>query len=192
MIRSVVISALSLAALAACEKEGSEDRMVIADDLEDNVEIEIVGVSPDDFQCESVAPIAAVSAALGSPVSPDEPHFEPPAGAPRPCNYVGPAPEFSRWSFDLDCRESAPETGDELMVIYATKPESTPVRVGRSGIDHRDAVLFFIDDDAPCWGRILGPGADRRLALGRLVSKNLKVSNAPREVIRRSSGQADE
>jgi len=179
--------------LSACERQGGTERKVLASEEAERrgADYDFVGVNAKDFVCDSVAPRKDVEAALGTTVEPADPHFTPPAGVPAPCNYLGPAPELLGWSFDLDCRKSAPEAGAQLMVTYASQPESTPVRVGKSGIDHRDSVLLFIDDDAPCYGRVLGPGADRRLALARLVSDGLQVHNAPREVLRATATQAE-
>lgn len=124
MDRWLAIGMCVLCSASACqEQEAGPARKVLASDPV-QVDYEVVGVPAADFQCASVAPLEAVSTAVGVTVKPTEPHFEPPAGAPPPCNYVGPAPEFLRWSFDLDCRESAPQTGDQLMVVYASKPES--------------------------------------------------------------------
>ncbi|MBS1120512.1 MAG: hypothetical protein H6Q90_2740 [Deltaproteobacteria bacterium] len=55
----------------------------------------------------------------------------------------------------------------------------TDVEVGAKGLDHNDQGLIFIDDDAPCYVRIIGPEATRRLALARLIAKNLSFANAP-------------
>jgi hypothetical protein len=43
-------------------------------------------------------------------------------------------------------------------------------------------VLLFLDDDAPCYVRVIGPGADRRLALARLVAGRLERRTAPGKV----------
>ena len=38
---------------------------------------------------------------------------------------------------------------------------------------------MFIDDDAPCYVRVVGPNAAHRLELARLIAKNLTFANAP-------------
>jgi hypothetical protein len=53
------------------------------------------------------------------------------------------------------------------------------VAVGARGLDHHGQGLLFIDDDAPCYVRVVGPDADRRLALARHVADRLNLANAP-------------
>ena len=53
------------------------------------------------------------------------------------------------------------------------------VAVGAKGLDHHGQGLLFIDDDAPCYVRVVGPDAPRRLALAQLIAKNLTFANAP-------------
>jgi hypothetical protein len=53
------------------------------------------------------------------------------------------------------------------------------VAVGAKGLDHNDQGLIFIDDDAPCYVRVIGPDGARRLELAKAVAKNLTFENAP-------------
>jgi hypothetical protein len=53
------------------------------------------------------------------------------------------------------------------------------VQVGSKGLDHHGQGLLFIDDDAPCYVRVIGPDATRRLELAKLVTKNRTFENAP-------------
>jgi hypothetical protein len=53
------------------------------------------------------------------------------------------------------------------------------VAVGAKGLDHHGQGLIFIDDDAPCYVRVVGPGATKRLDLAKLIAKNLTFANAP-------------
>jgi hypothetical protein len=53
------------------------------------------------------------------------------------------------------------------------------VAVGAKALDHHGQGLIFIDDDAPCYVRVVGPDGIRRLELARLVAKNLTFANAP-------------
>jgi hypothetical protein len=53
------------------------------------------------------------------------------------------------------------------------------VAVGSRGLDHRGQGLIFIDDDAPCYVRVVGSDAIRRLELARLIARNLTFANAP-------------
>jgi hypothetical protein len=56
---------------------------------------------------------------------------------------------------------------------------ATEVDVGAKGLDHHGQGLIFIDDDAPCYVRVVGKDAARRLALARVLAKNLTFDNAP-------------
>jgi hypothetical protein len=53
------------------------------------------------------------------------------------------------------------------------------VTVGKWGVEHRDAALVFVDDNAPCTVRIVGPGSAERQAIGRLVADVLTPKTAP-------------
>jgi hypothetical protein len=56
---------------------------------------------------------------------------------------------------------------------------SAEVAVGKKGLDHHGQGLLFVDDDAPCYVRVVGPEAARRLELAKLIAKNLTYANAP-------------
>lgn len=66
----------------------------------------------------------------------------------------------------IDAPQRAPEPASE-------------VAVGAKGLDHHGQGLLFIDDDAPCYVRVVGPDAARRLDLAKLIAKNLTFANAP-------------
>ena len=53
------------------------------------------------------------------------------------------------------------------------------VAVGAKGLDHHGQGLLFIDDDAPCYVRVVGNDATKRLELAKLIAKNLTFANAP-------------
>jgi hypothetical protein len=53
------------------------------------------------------------------------------------------------------------------------------VAVGAKGLDHHGQGLLFIDDDAPCYVRVVGMDATKRLELAKLIAKNLTFANAP-------------
>ncbi|MFN0253182.1 MAG: hypothetical protein ACKV2T_40285, partial [Kofleriaceae bacterium] len=57
--------------------------------------------------------------------------------------------------------------------------EASAVQVGAKGLDHHGQGLLFIDDDAPCYIRVVGPDKERRLALALHIAKNLTFANAP-------------
>lgn len=53
------------------------------------------------------------------------------------------------------------------------------VAVGAKGLDHHGQGLIFIDDDAPCYVRVVGPDPSKRLELAKLLAKQLTFANAP-------------
>lgn len=71
---------------------------------------------------------------------------------------------------DPDAAPVAPQRAPE---------EASTVDVGAKALDHHGQGLIFIDDDAPCYVRVVGPDRERRLALAKLVAKNLTFTNAP-------------
>jgi hypothetical protein len=112
------------------------------------------------------------------------------------------------WGYDLDCRPDYQKRVDllfqqytqqsaDLVTAYNAKYHSKPpppndagmvqrvptdakeVAVGRRGLDHNGNGLLFIDDDAPCYVRVVGPDADRRLIVAKLVADRLHEANAP-------------
>jgi hypothetical protein len=118
------------------------------------------------------------------------------------------AKDPERWTFDIDCRDGMKQRADALFEQYrqtshdlvtqydtladagAIKPtdsgvevrppeEAVDVAVGAKGLDHHGRGLVFIDDDAPCYVRVVGKDAARRLELARLVAKHLTFANAP-------------
>jgi hypothetical protein len=60
----------------------------------------------------------------------------------------------------------------------APEPASD-VQVGSKGLDHHGQGLIFIDDDAPCYVRVVGPDAGHRFELAKMLAKNLTFANAP-------------
>src|SRR4051794_19958037 len=155
----------------------------------------LAGVFPDQWQCESVATLEALGQVLGGTVTPLDAAASVPRGVPRPCTYelAGREPEF--WTFDVDCRDGMKQRADALFEQYqATSREqvqryealgsarsrtdagvapppapAAAVEVGAKALDHHGQGLIFIDDDAPCYVRVVGKDAARRLALARLV-----------------------
>ena len=135
--------------------------------------------------------------------------ISPPKGVPQPCNYeVVMQSVMEYWTYDIDCRDNFKERADKLFEQYkrtsgelvaqydhmtdaglvkATdagiaikRPEdAVEVNVGAKALDHHGQGLLFVDDDAPCYVRVIGPDAPRRLALAEAVAKNLTFANAP-------------
>jgi hypothetical protein len=135
--------------------------------------------------------------------------ISPPKGVPQPCNYeVVQQSTLEYWTYDIDCRDHMKERADKLFEQYKrtsselvqqydhlsdagmVKPtdagivikrpdDAVEVQVGAKALDHHGQGLLFIDDDAPCYVRVIGPDAARRLALATAVAKNLTFANAP-------------
>ena len=63
--------------------------------------------------------------------------------------------------------------------IQRAPEAAAEVPVGAKALDHHGQGLLFIDDDAPCYVRVVGPDAARRLALAKHIAKNLTFANAP-------------
>lgn len=112
------------------------------------------------------------------------------------------------WTFDLDCREGMQARAEALFDEYtrtsadaveraAAVPASErgergergeagaqpalarEVEVGARGLDHHGQGLLFVDDDAPCYVRVVGPGASERLALAQHLVRTLAPITAP-------------
>ncbi|HEY5925525.1 MAG TPA: hypothetical protein VIV11_27760 [Kofleriaceae bacterium] len=135
--------------------------------------------------------------------------LSPPKGLPQPCNYeVVMTNTLEYWTYDIDCREGMKQRSDALFAQYKrtsgelvaqydhmsdaglVKPtdagivikrpdDAVEVQVGAKALDHHGQGLLFVDDDAPCYVRVIGPDAARRLALATAVAKNLTFVNAP-------------
>jgi hypothetical protein len=135
--------------------------------------------------------------------------ISPPKGVPQPCNYeVTMQSTMEYWTYDIDCRDHYKERADKLFEQYKrtsgelvqqydqmsdaglVKPtdaglvikrpeDAVEVQVGAKALDHHGQGLLFIDDDAPCYVRVIGPDASRRLALAQMVAKALTFENAP-------------
>lgn len=57
--------------------------------------------------------------------------------------------------------------------------EATAVSVGEKGLDHHGLAIVFFDDDTPCYLRVIGPEAPRRLALAKQLASRLTPKTAP-------------
>lgn len=193
-------------AVAGCKSDEAESSRKKAHDPGGP---QLAGVWPDRFQCASITPLEALGTVLGAtPKALDNP-APIPRGVPQPCVYEVPAADrLEIWTFDFDCRDGHKQRADTLFAQYkqqntdliahydqmsaagAIKPndagieavrpgEFEEVDVGAKGLDHHGQALLFIDDDAPCYVRVVGPDAPRRLELAKLIAKNLTFANAP-------------
>jgi hypothetical protein len=172
-------------------------------------ERKLAGVFPDRFTCDSIIKPDELTAVLGAvKVSLIESPIMPPRGLPRPCTYqVTTETELQAWTYDFDCRDGMKQRAEALFAQYrktsaelvqafdvaadaGIKPtdagvaikrpeDAVEVSVGAKALDHHGQGLLFIDDDAPCYVRVVGPTAGQRLELAKLIAKNLTFMNAP-------------
>ena len=197
----LVLPLLALAACSGDSKSGESDK------APEPVR-KLAGIYPDKFQCESVTPVAQLTQALGGQTRVVDSPMTPTKGVMHPCNYqVDINNAFEYWTWDADCRDDYKQRADALFAQYTAnsadmvaqynaaadagiKPTdagiaihaptgASEVQVGAKALDHHGQALLFIDDDAPCYVRVVGPDAGRRLELARLISKNLTFDNAP-------------
>ena len=196
---------LPVLVFAACSSEGSSTNNEKTSEANGP---RLAGVYPDKFQCESVTPVATLNTTLGGTTRVVDNPMTPPKGIMHPCNYqIDIAGQFEYWTWDADCRDGYKQRADALFAQYAhdsadmvtqynaaadagIKPTdagyvmhaptgASDVQVGAKALDHHGQGLLFIDDDAPCYVRVVGPDAGRRLALAQLIAKNLTFDNAP-------------
>ena len=80
---------------------------------------------------------------------------------------------------DAGVKAPPPPPGVDAGVPGHAPSGAVTVDVGSKGLDHHGQGLLFIDDDAPCYVRVVGPDAGRRLELAKLVAKGLTFDNAP-------------
>ena len=204
-MRAVVLS-VSLLAAAGCTKAKSNDG---AADTPAPAVGKRIGIDPDRWTCDVLTTPAVMSEAMGAPAREVANTMATPRGVPRPCTYVVevlPGQEED-WSYDLDCRDGAVESSKVLFTQFAAdsarlvaafaaasagKPiiddaglalkapgASFDVAVGKRGLDHHGQGILFVDDDAPCYVRVVGRDAARRLTLAKLIAGKLKPATAP-------------
>jgi hypothetical protein len=193
-----------LALAAGCESKSSgaapEPDPAAAD-------IKLVGVDLDRWSCDLIATPAVMSETLGVPTRGVDSTLGSAPGTPKPCNFVAEGPVPEAWSFDFDCRDQALATAEKLFVEYTARNEEliaqydaatggkvvtndagveqhavgapSPVQVGKKALDHHGQAILFIDDDTPCYARVAGPDAARRLLVAKLVAQKLTPATAP-------------
>jgi hypothetical protein len=196
-----------LAAAGACKTEPSSSAP--PQEKTGEATARLAGVWPQQFQCSSIAAAAALTPLLGGEAKPTESPMIMPKGIAAPCVYeVMRNNAVEQWQFDFDCRDNYKATFGKLVEQYRSQNtamiadwnqkadagvfkandagieyhrpgDPTDVAVGLKALDHHGAALIFLDDDAPCYVRVAGKDAARRLELAKLVAKNLTLQNAP-------------
>jgi hypothetical protein len=191
-----------LAVLVGCKDDGA----AASDPKRTPPPRTLAGVYPENWRCDSIASLEVLGQLLGAPAKPVDSPLTTTHGVPHPCSYKVLTPEPEYWTFDVDCRDGMKQRADALFAQYreisddavqryahadggvgkpgdagvAARPEpAVEVAVGAKALDHRGQGLLFIDDDAPCYVRVTGKDAARRLELARLIAKNLTAANAP-------------
>jgi hypothetical protein len=192
--------------LAACETGNTADKPA---EKKTEPERKLAGVFADRFECKSITTPEQIAELLGAvKANLMDSAIAPPRGVPHPCAYeVVMQTEVQAWTYDIDCRDGMKQRADALFEQYkktsselvqaynaaadagikptdagvAIRPpeEAVEVEVGAKALDHHGRGLIFIDDDAPCYVRVIGPDAPHRLELAKLVAKNLTFQNAP-------------
>lgn len=200
---ALLFVAVSGSATLGCESKPARPAAGAAVDED----IQLVGVDVDRWTCDLIATPAVMSQTLGVPTRGVDSMLGSAPGTPKPCNFVaeGAAPEA--WSFDLDCRDSALATAEKLFAEYTARNEELiaqfdastggkvikddagveqhavaaplAVQVGKKALDHHGQAILFIDDDTPCYARVAGPDAERRLLVAQLVAGKLTPATAP-------------
>jgi hypothetical protein len=203
-VRCFALSVLGL--LVACDSSsgssGKTDKTVESDR-------KLAGVFPDRFECKSILTDDEVKQILGAhQVAKSESATVPPRGVAKACEYRVTMPTvMEQWTFDFDCRDGMKERADKLFEQYrrtsaelvhafdeasdaGIKPndagivikrpdDAFDVEVGAKALDHHGQGILFIDDDAPCYVRVVGADAPRRLALAKAIAAKLTFANAP-------------
>jgi hypothetical protein len=195
------------AAAGACKPEASSSAQ--PQEKADEPSKKLAGVWPQLFQCSSIAAPAALTELLGGVVKQSENPISSTKGLAAPCMYdLLRDNVVETWQFDFDCRDKYKATYDTLVAQYRKqnlemiadwdhksdaglfKPndagieyhrpgDPVEIAVGQQALDHHGAAVIFLDDDAPCYVRVAGKDAARRLELAKLVAKNLTFQNAP-------------
>ena len=191
-----------LAVLAGCK----DNSAAASDPQRTAAPPHLAGIYPEQWRCDSIASLETLGQLLGGTARQLDSALAVPHGLPHPCSYEILTPEPEYWTFDVDCRDGMKQRADALFAQYrddsseavarysqidagvgkpgdagvARPPEpAVSVAVGAKGLDHHGEGLIFIDDDAPCYVRVAGKDAARRLELARLIAKTLTLANAP-------------
>lgn len=195
-----------LGLLAACDSGSTAEKK---QEKPTEPERKLAGVYPERFECGSIVKEDDLKTLLGAAkASLMVSAISPPRGLSQPCAYqVTMDASVEYWTYDFDCRDGMKQRADALFAQYkrtsadlvqqfdiasdaGIKPndagivvkrpdDAVVVEVGVKALDHHGQGLLFIDDDAPCYVRVVGPDATRRLELAKTIAKNLTFMNAP-------------
>ena len=203
MIPSAVVRWCTLLfALASCEESSNS-----AASKPTEPPRKLAGIYPEDWKCSYVASDDQLASVLGGTVHAKDSAIIPPKGVPHPCNYYVDTTPVEDWTFDVYCRDDYKQQADALFqqyrndsaelvqrfhaaadagllkndagVVYTAPDVAADVAIGAKGLDHHGRGLIFVDDDAPCFVRVVGMDPQKRMELARLVAKNLTFQNAP-------------
>jgi hypothetical protein len=167
----------------------------------------LAGIYPEDWKCSFVTSDDALAGVLGGPVHAIDTPVIMPRGVPHPCTYIVDTTPQEQWTYDVYCRDDYKTQADALFaqykadsadavqrfhaaadagqlkndagIVYTSPDVAAEVAIGAKGLDHHGRGLIFVDDDAPCYVRVIGIDPQKRIDLSRLVAKNLTFANAP-------------
>jgi hypothetical protein len=196
------VAVLTVLALSSCSKDPPPPA-----EAKVTTTAKVAGIEPDVWKCDVVATTDTLAAMLGGAVHALDSAIAPPHGVPHPCNYVVDTTPQQSWTFDVYCRDDYKQQADALFaqyradsddlttrfdaaakagalkndagVTYLPPERAADVAVGAKGLDHHGRGLIFIDDDAPCFVRVVGLDPGKRLDLARLIATTLTYANAP-------------
>lgn len=199
---AVLVSLLAVAGCSQSKSKSSEETAAPPPGKK-------IGIDPDRWTCDVLTTPAIMSEAMGAPTRQADNNVSMPPGVARPCDYLVEVTPgvVEPWRYDLDCRDSALKTAEilfgqfekdsaDLVAAFADASAGKPiiddagvalpapgaafeVPVGRKGLDHHGQGILFVDDDAPCYVRVVGKDAARRLVLAKLVAQKLTPATAP-------------
>jgi hypothetical protein len=198
----VVLSVVSVAALAACADPKNNPYASSAKSAPPGPPPVVDGVHPDAFDCKKFLPEAQVAQATAAAVTWQAADMPGSPGTPKPCVYVAevqpppppdagprkgsepppPVPQkgIVAWQYHLDCRPVAVGDAQAIIASLSAQDGSKPVTLGRGALDHSNARVIAIDDDTDCAAYVVGPDETTRSALAKLVLATLDKTNMPK------------
>lgn len=186
----------SLAAAATAAACGEQKNPYAVDPDKKPAKVDIIGVDPDKFDCQTLIPPEEVAPIAGGEVVFVPSSSTMPLGVPQPCHYLlkdRPAPEdldvnlgrelpaakSQMWGIAFDCRVTAQDKATRLLKTYAAREDAKEVDIGKRALEHSNAQILFLDDKTPCAVTITGPDESARASLAALVDNKLTLKNCP-------------